>query len=105
MVWLGLDRSRMVVFEANIRRKVQSHMQSSLLQALGQFGGILQNHLFPTIAAELGPLSSKQEQLIRTLALLGLEAFTVSRRGMVGRRGHDRAILARAFVAKAVYNF
>lgn len=79
-------------------------MQSSLLQALGQFGGILQNHLFPTIAAELGPLSSKQEQLIRTLALLGLEAFTVSRRGMVGRRGHDRAIFARAFVAKAVYN-
>ena len=78
-------------------------MQSSLLQVLGQFGAILQDHLFPAITEELGPLSDKQEQLIRTLALLGLEGFTGSRRGAVGRPPHDRAAIARAFVAKAVY--
>jgi hypothetical protein len=78
-------------------------MQSSLLQAIGQFGAVLQDHLFPAIAAELGPLSSKQEQLIRTLAMLGLEGFTSSRRGQVGRPQEDRTSIARAFVAKAVY--
>jgi hypothetical protein len=78
-------------------------MQGSLLQAIGQFGAILQDHLFPAITAELGPLSDKQEQLIRTLAMLRLEGFTGSRRGLVGRPPEDRASIARAFVAKAVY--
>jgi hypothetical protein len=80
-------------------------MQNSLLQMLGQFGGCLQRHLFPALAEELGPLSNKQEQLIRTLALLDLEGFVVSSRGLVGRPPIDRAAIARAFVAKAVYNF
>jgi hypothetical protein len=80
-------------------------MQISLVELIGQFGRILQNRLFPALSEELGPLSSKQEQLIRTLALLGLEGFTVSRRGSVGRPRHDRAGMARSFVAKAVYNF
>jgi hypothetical protein len=79
-------------------------MQISLLQMLGQFSGMLQNHLFPAISEEAGPLSSKQEQLIQTLALLGLEGFVVSSRGLVGRPPSDRAAMARAFVAKAVYN-
>lgn len=78
-------------------------MQSSLLQTIGQFGAIFQNHLFPAISEELGPLSDKQEQLIQTFALLGLEGFTGSRRGLVGRPPDDRTAIARAFVAKAVY--
>src|ERR1039457_1424844 len=80
-------------------------MQISLVQMIGQFAGLLQKQLFPAVAEELGPLSNKHEQLVRTLALLGLEGFTSSRRGLVGRPGHDRAMIARAFVAKAVYNF
>ena len=103
MFFMGLNQSKMVVFQAIVFRKVQSHMQSSLLQMLGQFGAILQDHLLPAITEELGPLSDKQEQLIRTLALLGLEGFTGSRRGSVGRPPHDRAAIARVFVAKAVY--
>src|ERR1017187_641383 len=74
-------------------------------QMLGQFGGCLQNHLFPALAEELGPLSNKQEQLIRTLALLDLEGFVLSSHGLVGRPPVDRVAIARAFVAKAVYNF
>jgi len=80
-------------------------MQITLLQMIGQFGGILQNQLFPVMSEELGPLSNKQEQLIRTLAILGLEGFVVSSQGLVGRPPSDRSARARALVAKAVYNF
>lgn len=75
------------------------------MQTIGEFVGILQGTLLPVVAEELGPLSEKQEQLIRIIALIGLEGFTSARSGVVGRPGHDRAAIARAFVAKAVYNF
>lgn len=77
----------------------------SLVQLLGKFGAVLQNTLFPVLGEALGPLDSKKEQLIETFALLDLEKFVGSRRGLVGRRGHDRIAIARAFVAKAVYGF
>ena len=77
---------------------------TSLLQVLGQFGAILQDTLFPVFREVLGPLDGKKEQLIQTFAMLDLEAFVKSRRGLVGRPGHDRLAIARAFVAKAVYS-
>lgn len=80
-------------------------MQRSLVQMIGQFGGILQNQLFPAMSEELGPLSKKVEQLIRVLAILELDGFVVSRKGLVGRPACDRSAIARAFVTKAVFNF
>jgi hypothetical protein len=76
----------------------------SLLQLLGTFGKILQGHLFPVLEEELGPLSDLQQRLVRTLALLQLDGFVAVRHGR-GRPPRDRAALARAFVAKAVFNF
>ena len=76
----------------------------SLLQVLASFGRILQGDLFPALEAELGPLSDLQQKLVRTLALLQLDGFVAFRHGR-GRRPHDRAAIARAFVAKAVFNF
>lgn len=77
---------------------------NSLLQFLvGSFGPILQNRLFPALREELGPLGHHQEQFVRALALLQLDGFVAVRRGR-GRPGHDRASLARAFLAKAVFN-
>jgi len=76
----------------------------SLNQLLGQFGAVLQNTLFPVFREVLGPLDSKKEQLIQTVVLLELERFVDSRRGSVGRPGHDRVAIARAFIAKVVYN-
>jgi len=70
---------------------------------LVQFGHILQGRLFPVLEAELGALSDLQQQLVRTLALLQLDAFVEVRCGR-GRPAHDRAAIARAFVAKAVFN-
>jgi IS5 family transposase len=75
----------------------------SLRDTLVQFGNILQGRLFPVLEAELGPLSDVQQQLVRTLALLQLDACVEARCGR-GRPAHDRAAIARAFVAKAVFN-
>jgi IS5 family transposase len=76
----------------------------SLLQLVGAFGRVLQGHLFPALEAELGPLSDLQQKLVRTLALLQLDGFVAVRHGR-GRPPHDRGAIARAFVAKAVFNF
>ena len=72
-------------------------MPSSLLQTLTQFGNILQGWLWPRLAEELGSLTAKQEQLVR-------DGWIAPRRGRVGRPRRDRVAIARAFVAKAVYN-
>ena len=79
-------------------------MPSSLLQTLTQFGNILQGWLLPRLEEELGSLTAKQEQLGRVLGLLGMDGWIAPRRGRVGRPRRDRVAIARAFVAKAVYN-
>ena len=77
----------------------------SLIHLVSKFGTVLQDTLFPAFRETLGPLDSKKEQLIKTIALLELEKPTGSRRGLVGRPPHDRVAIARAFIAKAVYGF
>ena len=80
-------------------------MQSTLPELLAQYGRILQRCLFPRLEEELGPLTAKHQQVVRVLGLLDLNALIPSTRGEVGRPRQDRRALARAFVAKAVYNF
>lgn len=75
----------------------------SLRESLVQFGKFLQGRLFPVLESELGPLSERQQQFVRTLALLQLDTFTEAYGGR-GRPGHDRSAIARAFVAKAVFH-
>jgi hypothetical protein len=77
---------------------------NSILQFLrGSFGPVLQGRLFPALREELGPLSNRHEQFVRALAMLQLDGFVAVRHGR-GRPAHDRASVARAFVAKAVCN-
>jgi Transposase DDE domain/Transposase domain (DUF772) len=77
---------------------------NSLLQFLiGPFGSILQNQLFPALKEELGALGDHHEQFVRALAMLQLNGFVAVRHGR-GRPAHDRASIARAFLAKAVFN-
>jgi hypothetical protein len=80
-------------------------MQLSLGSLLAQFGQLLQNRLFPVIEAEVGPLSQNHQQLITTLSLVGMEGHCGASRGGRGRPSHDRVALARAFVAKPIFNF
>ncbi len=76
---------------------------NSLLQLLGQFGQVLQNHLFPPLIEELGPMSPQHRELVTTLGMLGMDGFVSVRHGR-GRPPHSRAAIARAFVAKAIWN-
>jgi hypothetical protein len=52
----------------------------------------------------LGPLTAKQQELVTTLELVRIEEFIPSSRGFPGRPRKDRTAIARAFVAKMVYN-
>jgi hypothetical protein len=76
---------------------------NSLLHLLGSFGQILQDRLFPALVENLGPLSECQQEFVRALALLEMDGFVGVRHGR-GRPGHDRASMARAFLAKAIFN-
>jgi transposase len=71
---------------------------------LSQYWQVIQGNLFPWLAEELGPLTEKQQQLITVLELTRLEEFIPDRSYSVGRPTDDRSAIARAFVAKAVYN-
>lgn len=76
----------------------------SLLQFLNQFGRIIQGQLFPALEEELGPMGQHHRKLVRTLAMLEMDGFVMARGGR-GRPRHDRGAIARAFVAKALFNF
>jgi len=76
---------------------------NSLQHLFGTFWHILQGQLFPRLEEELGELSAHHRQLVRALALLDMDGFVAVRRGR-GRPAHDRAKIARAFLAKAVFN-
>ena len=77
---------------------------SFLAGTLSQFWLTVQGGLFSWLAEELGELSEKQKQLVAILELLKIESFLKSNYGYAGRPTKDRRAIARAFVAKAVYN-
>jgi hypothetical protein len=62
----------------------------------------IQSCLFPWLAEEVGALTEAHRKLITALEVVRIEAFVRSWPELPGRPAHDRAALARAFVAKAV---
>lgn len=87
------------------RQKLESHQQMNRLhETLSQVWLNIQSSLFPWLAEELGPLTAKQQELVTTLELVRIEEFIYSVRGFPGRPAQDRTAIARAFVAKMVYN-
>ncbi len=77
---------------------------SKLRKRLAQTWELIQGSLFPWLAEELGELTQKQQQLISILELLRVEEYLPYYSGSVGRPAAERSVIARAFVAKAVYN-
>src|SRR5664279_262105 len=75
----------------------------SLTGFLGTFSQLLQGRLFPVLTEELGLLGDRHQAFVRALSLLQLDGFVARRRGR-GRPAYDRASVARAFLAKAVFN-
>ena len=77
---------------------------SKLHSTLAQAWLNIQDSLFPWLAEELGELTQKQKELVTTLEMIRIEEFVFSSRGLPGRPPKDRGTIARAFVAKMVYN-
>lgn len=76
----------------------------ALAKALSQYWFRIQSSLFPWLEEELGEMTEKEQKLVTTLELIRIERFTVCSRSLRGRPPKERTAVARAFVAKAVYN-
>ena len=63
----------------------------------------IQSSLFPFLEEEVGPMTEKQRKLVSTLELIRIED-SISYTYKTGRPLSNRKAMARAFVAKAVYN-
>ena len=78
----------------------------SLKETLSTYWVHLQAALLPWLdEAPDGPLTPRHKQLVAVLGLIRIEALLPSWPVLVGRPPAERAALARAFVAKAVFNF
>lgn len=76
------------------------------MNGLHQLACSIQRHLFPALEAEVGVLSEKAQTFVRVLALSEVERFMAPYRWKwVGRKPEDRLPLAKAFIAKTVWNF
>jgi hypothetical protein len=66
----------------------------------------IQNSLFPWLEETLDPLTEKEKRFVRTISLMDLQKHMAQYRWQgKGRRRKDRTSIAKAFIAKAVYNF
>jgi transposase len=74
------------------------------VKTLSQYWLRIQKSLFPWLEEQLGELTEKEEKLVTMLELIQIERFTAFSRSLYGRPPKERAAIARAFVAKAVYN-
>src|SRR5665811_274070 len=77
---------------------------SKLRETLSQYWVAIQGSLFPWLAEELGELTKNHQELVTTLELLRIERYTYSNRGFPGCPLKSRSAIARAFIAKMVYN-
>ena len=74
------------------------------LNELSNIWNRFQTSLFPWLQEGLGELTDKQQQLIRVLEVSQIERHIPYVGQVPGRPLEDRSAIARAFVAKAVYN-
>lgn len=76
------------------------------MSTLFEIWNTIQSQLFPSLEKELDPLTSKEQDFIRIVTLLDLSKHMkeYNWRGF-GRKKRSRLALAKAFIAKSVYNF
>jgi hypothetical protein len=77
---------------------------NQLRETLSQYWLNIQGSLFPWLKEELGGLTEKLQQLVTTLELVRVEEFLCKAYSLPGRPPADRSAIARAFVAKMVYD-
>lgn len=74
------------------------------MNKISQVWGHIQSTLFSFLEEELDPLTEKQKKLVAILEMIRIEVFVPPRWWHRGRPSKDRVALAKAFVAKTVYN-
>jgi hypothetical protein len=77
----------------------------SLKETLSAYWLHIQEELLPWLDdTTCGPLSGHHQQLVTVLGMVRIEAFVSGWHELPGRPPSERAALARAFIAKAVFN-
>ena len=76
----------------------------SLNSTLSNLWTRFQAELFPDLAEEIGPLMEKHKHLVQILDLVAVERFVETDWRSLGRPQQNRRALARAFIAKAIWN-
>lgn len=76
----------------------------SLRERLSFCWSSIQHDLFPWLEERVGSLGAPHRQLVAVLQMTRIEGFAPHWHGVPGRPPAERAALARAFVAKAVFN-
>lgn len=74
-------------------------------QSLSTIWNHFQNNLFPILQDELGILTERQKKLVQAIDVAQVERYFPYRGRMPGRPQSNRAAIARAFIAKAIYDF
>lgn len=77
---------------------------NKLKETLSSYWLTIQGNLFPWLKEEVGELTEKQMLLITVLETIRIEEYIPKNYGMTGRPLRYRAAIARAFIAKTVYN-
>ncbi len=77
---------------------------SQLSSTISHFWNTIQASLFPWLQEELLPLTEKQRKLIAILEMMRIEEFIPATYRWMGRPTASRKAIARAFIAKCLYN-
>ena len=73
-------------------------------EKLSYYWSKIQRSLFPFLDEELGELTEREHKLVTTLELVRIEKYTATMHSLYGRPPKERSAIARAFIAKSVYN-
>ena len=76
----------------------------TLHQAITDTWKRFQDELFPSLQQQVGPLGDRHRRLVAVLDMVQLEALLPGRRCDTGRLPQDRRAIARAFLAKSVWD-
>lgn len=85
--------------------KIKFNQKRRRVSKLSNTNISIQRHLFPALKEEIGKLSDNEQKFIRIIELINLPRYLTSFYWCgTGRKPHSRISLAKAFVAKAVWN-